>query len=131
MIIKHGLDQPTELTEIDRAKIVVNAADQLLEIPLTPKQLQAVFVTLGVRIAEKNVELLDDDELGDVLSPDWVSVSKAAELLGVNRSRAYAIVNAGGLETRDDMGSGLMVSVKSINERLKNPPKAGRRWPAK
>lgn len=129
--IEHGLDLPEGFTSIDRASIIIDVAGQMLEVPLTPKQLHAVFVALGIEVDATGVEMLDDTELGDViegLEPQWVSVPKAAEMLGVTKGRAYAIVRSGGLVTRDDMGPRTMVNVESIRERLADPPKAGRRW---
>lgn len=129
--IEHGLELEQGYTPIDRASLVVEENGELLEVPLTPKQLHAVFVTLGIKIDETTVSMKDDDELTatiEGLEPSWVGVSKAAEMLGVTRGRVYNIIKAGGLVTRDDMGSGVMVSVASIRDRLANPPKAGRRW---
>lgn len=129
--IEHGLELSQGYTPINRASLVMEENGELLEVPLTPKQLHAVFITLGIEIDENTVQMKDDDELAETiegLEPSWVSVSKAAEMLGLTRGRVYNIINAGGLVTRDDMGAGVKVSVKSIKERLANPPKSGRRW---
>ena len=129
--IEHGLDLSQGYTPINRASLVMEENGELLEVPLTPKQLRAVFITLGIEIDENTVRMKDDDELAGTiegLEPSWVGVSKAAEMLGLTRGRVYNIINAGGLVTRDDMGAGVKVSVKSIKERLANPPKSGRRW---
>lgn len=129
--IEHGLKLEQGYTPIDRASLVMEENGELLEVPLTPKQLHAVFVTLGINIDGTTVSMKDDDELTatiEGLEPSWVGVSKAAEMLGVTRGRVYNIIKAGGLTTRDDMGAGVMVSVESIRERIANPPRAGRRW---
>lgn len=129
--IEHGLELSQGYTPINRASLVMEENGELLEVPLTPKQLHAVFIALGIEIDETTVSMKDDDELAETiegLEPSWVGVSKAAEMLGLTRGRVYNIINAGGLVTRDDMGAGVKVSVKSIKERLANPPKSGRRW---
>lgn len=129
--IEHGLELEQGYTPIDRASLVMEESGELLEVPLTPKQLHAIFITLGMEIDETTVSMKDDDELTETiegLEPSWVGVSKAAEMLGVTRGRVYNIIKAGGLVTREDIGAGVMVSVESIEERLANPPKAGRRW---
>lgn len=129
--IEHGLEFEQGYTPIDRASLAIDVDGELLEVPLTPKQLHAVFITLGIKIDETTVSMQDDDELTatiEGLEPSWVGVSKAAEMLGVTRGRVYNIIKAGGLTTRDDIGGGVMVSVESIKDRLANPPKAGRRW---
>ncbi len=129
--IEHGCELPEGFTPFQRASLVMDYGEGMLEVPLSPAQLHMALLALGIEIDAERVRMLDDDELREAekeLAPDWVSVPKAAEMLGLTKARVYSIIRAGGLETRDDMGPSIMVSVASIKERLANPPKAGRRW---
>ncbi|MEG0505704.1 MAG: hypothetical protein RR547_13735, partial [Raoultibacter sp.] len=99
---------------------------QNIEIDLSAAQLAATLTTLGIQFDEDGYCAYDDWDLGE-MNPDWVNVSKAAALLHLTKGRVYSIIKAGGLETRNDTGE-VLVNIDSINERLANPPKSGRRW---
>lgn len=128
--IKTEQSLPDGFSKIDDASINLSAGGVDIVIPLSSVQLAATFASLGLSFSAAAISMYDDNELADMLpdlEPSWVGVAKAAEMLGVTNGRMYAIIRDGGVDTRTDTGKTL-VSVDSINERIANPPRAGRRW---
>lgn len=129
--IEHGQDFGGVFQPFTVRRLTLATGGDEIDIDLTPVQTAAVMQALGVRIDEHHVTMWDDGELKpwlDELDRDWVGVQKAANMLGVTRGRVYAIIRSGGLETHDGTGK-VLVSVRSIEERLQNPPASHR--PAK
>ena len=60
-------------------------------------------------------------------SERWISVTEAADILGVHRNRVLQLANDGALDAHK-VGQRWNISKASVESRAANPPKAGRRW---
>ena len=68
-----------------------------------------------------------DDDDDEVIIKTWTTAAEAADILGITKSRVYALARSGVLESREYEGHKL-ISHASILARLKSNPGPGRPW---
>ena len=86
---------------------------------------EAYYGLWALYFASKGEE--DHERLSVSKHTEWISTAEAAEILGIGRIRVTQLINAGQLRA-EKVGNRYSVDRASVEERVSNPPKAGRRW---
>ena len=107
----------------------IKAAAETLQLAL------AEYLDTGMKIPEPSFRLSDNEMLRIAIAVDvtpefiertnCVTTGEAAKMLGLSKGRITHMLNAGILQAVP-YGNDRLVTLASINERLKNPREAGR-----